>query len=277
MEDAVFVVTPRGLHAAFSFEDMLGRMVEVFIQENRAKPPKTMNILAPLGSGSVNPPSMPVILLYKFGFVRQSGTQFIVRIGGKQHKPDRFPMPILGEWVYFTRYSASPVIIAWNPKYKGPMTMIPVNAAERVYHNKNEYTLFDNYGHTEIACIRPSSAENPSLKTNTVELRFSPPFPDLACLIDKAQVDGNFVFEGGETLGQLSGVYSVHRQGSSVAIRIHPSGGWQPREPRFSVRMIFTLASVFRYWPKTYEWNAALTYDSTGGMQQISHWRRIKV
>ena len=54
MENARFIVTPRGVDAAFAFEDKTGRKVEVEVVEKSRKPTNPFALLAPVGSSSAN-------------------------------------------------------------------------------------------------------------------------------------------------------------------------------------------------------------------------------
>lgn len=266
MQGACFHVWPNRLEAAFAFEDNLGRLVDVVIREDGQSPRKAFDMLAPLGSGSENPLSLPLFWMYDFGFVRRSGTQVRIEIAGKPHRVDPMPVPVAGERVFFSRFSADPLIMHWNPNTDEILKPIPAEKTGEVRDVDAVYSLVEKQGHPEIERMRAGA----------IEFCFTPPVPDIACLKDGARADGEFTISGESSIGRVCGKYSVWRTGQQVHMRVHPAGGWQPNEPLWSVKLIFALVGVFRNWPKTYEWNATLTRNPSGELHLNSHWQRIR-
>jgi len=56
----------------------------------------------------------------------------------------------------------------------------------------------------------------------------------------------------------MTGEYLIQRQGNRVQMQMIPNGGWQPNEEKWTVRLIYRMASDFTNWPKTYRWTAVL-------------------
>jgi hypothetical protein len=273
MRDACFDVYSDGLDVSFSFEDILGRSILVEVHEDMSRPRRTFPILAPLGTGTENPPGLPLFFLYDFGFVRRSGTQYKIEIDRRFHRLDGFPLPIAGERVYFTRYTTDPLIMTFNPTFEGELQLLPVTSDE-VHHAGVLYTLVDQEGHPEIQRMRVEHA-NAYAPTHTLDFYFDPPFPDLTGLHREARMEGIFTVCGEESIGRVSGSYAVWREGDLVRIRLHPGGGWQPNESRWSIKIIFIIAKVFRSWPTTYEWNAEISTAENGETIQKSAWQRL--
>ena len=103
MADARFHVTTSGVDVAFAFADKVGRTVAVEIVENSPKPTNPFSLLAPVGSSSANPSSLPVYLMYRFDSVRRAHTDVTSSIDGRTHKADTLPFPLNGSRVYFMR------------------------------------------------------------------------------------------------------------------------------------------------------------------------------
>lgn len=273
LDGAYFEAHPNGVHAAFSFDDALGRPVQVELREDMSRPRRTFPLLAPLGSSTENPQALPLYFLYDFGFVRRAGTYVSVEIAGRRHRLDGMPLPVAGEWVYFTRYTTDPLILNFIPNWEGELQPVADPPGE-VMLDGVYYSLVDRDGHPEIQHLHVQHT-NGEDRSHSIVCQFDPPFPNLPGLRDGAHQDGSFIIHGEEALGTVNGVYSLRRSGEKTHIRLHPSDGWQPNESRWSVRYIFNLVKIFRTWPSTYEWTAEIKPTSAGGLYQKSAWRRL--
>jgi hypothetical protein len=269
MERARFEVGQYGVDVQVSFDDKLGRPIQVRICEQADKAPNPFHMLAPLGSGSENPPSLPLVLLYDFYFVRRAGTEVEIIIDGVSHRPDRMPFPMDGSRVHFIRYSADPFILTWNEKVDG--TLMPLLAQRTGERTSGEvvYNLADNQGHLELSGMRPAQARR------DIRFVFDPPFPDITCLRDGAAGGGDFILWM-ENIGTLEGMYSFQRNGEQVHVEARPTRGWQPRVRHASAKIIFSLARVFRDWPKTYRWKASIDLSKPESPRMKSGWSRIR-
>ncbi len=268
LEDAHFEVTPHGVDLAFSFKDKQGRPIEVRIEENNPKPIKPFDMLAPLGSGTVQPPALPLIFLYDFYFVRRAGTELEIKVDGKTLKPDTLPMPIDFARVFFTRYATDPFVVTWNATHDGPLTPLEPGRAGAYDDQGTIYDLVENDGHFEIAHMRGRDEKH------EVTFTFTPPVPDVASLKDGANVKGAFAIACEASTGTVSGVYHVQRHGHHVELMVHPSGGWQSQPQKWSVKLLFRLVPLFRDWPKTYGWTARIDLGTTGAPLMHAAWER---
>lgn len=270
MEGARYEVSHYGVDVQVAFDDKLGRAVRIRICEKGLKPCNPFNMLAPMGSGTENPPSLPLVILYDFYFVRRAGTEVEVLIDGVSHRPDGLIFPIDGRRVHFIRYSADPFILNWNEKQDGPLEPLCVEKPGEHRHGETVYNLVDNQGRMELSGMRPAQSRR------DIRFVFDPPFPDLACLREGAQGEGEFTLWM-EDIGTLEGVYSFQRLGGQARVEVHPSRGWRPRVGHASARMIFSLARNFKDWPKTYRWNAVLDLEDGEQPRIKSGWSRTRV
>lgn len=267
LQGARFEMAGPGLRVEFAFEDVQGRPVQVAILENSEHKPTTFSLLAPLGSATENPPSLPLFFLFDFGFVRRAGTRASVKIGEREHRLDTLPLPLAGRRVFFTRYSLDPFLLHWNPGRAGPPPVFENARAGGLQVGPARYTLVEQDGHLEVERLRVSNEKH------AFDFRFSPPLPALTGLREGAGMEGRFVISGEPQVGKVSGTYRLRRKRGQVEMAVHPGGGWQPNERLFSVRLIYRLASVFRDWPKTYRWQA-LFRETDQGWQVQSGWAR---
>jgi hypothetical protein len=275
LEGAHFTVHPTGLEVYFAFTDLLGRPIRVELAEDLSRPRRCFSLLAPLGSSTENPPSLPLFFLREFGFFRRRGSQARVEIAGRSHRLDSLPVPVAGQRVYFTRYTTDPLILHFCPNYTGPLEPLPGAALSGAPSPDGEiYTLTERDGRPAVEHMRAEHANYPG-RPHRVDLAFAPAFPEVTCLADGERREGAFEIQAGPESGKVSGVYAVWREGDVVRARLHPSGGWQHQEKLRSVRFIYAVAKVFRTWPATYEWNAEIRRGPDGRLWQQSAWRRL--
>jgi len=267
-ERAHFEIGPSGADVDVAFTDTDGEAVIIRIKESGARPPAQFSLLAPMGESIANPEWIPLFLLSQFGFVRRRSTEIEVRFGQETVSVSKFPFPMGGEAVYYARYCADPFILFWNKQYDGPLEALQPGGLSRFEHDGVIYELVNSDGHYEIAALSVSNLRH------TGRIAFTPPFPDIAGLAEGTQVDGTFTITGDPLHGHVDGVYGAARRGSIIHLRLHPSGGWTPADQGWMLRLIFNLGKPFRNWPKTYEWNAVVTFADQAAHLK-SNWRRI--
>jgi hypothetical protein len=269
LENAQFEMTEQGLYVHFSFEDIQGRRIEVQVIEDQSRLPKLFSLLAPLGSSTEKPPALPLFFMFDFGFVRKAGTKTLLKIQDRQHHLDNLPLPFEGQAVFFTRYCLDPFLLTWNTRREGPLTVFEDVRFAEVEYGPARYYLVEKNGHFEIDRVKVSNDKHAFL------FSFSPPVPDITGLREGVNLEGKFEISGEPSAGKVSGIYRLQRSANSVKMIVQPSGGWQPSEKLFTLRLIYRMASVFRKWPKTYLWNAV--FSRTGqGWQQKAEWSRTK-
>ena len=281
MLNARFNVTKSGVDVAFDFEDKTGRKLEVEIVEKSQKPTHPFSLLAPVGSSSVNPTSLPVYFMFKFDFVRQKHTDVHISIGGRLHKADPFTFPINGSRVYYMRYSADVFLVDWCPAQS--QVLAPLKFDGQHYHDSNNtrFDLIEEQSKSAIARMQTSQ------NSHTFTAEFHPPFPELNSIADKASHEGEFILSTDASAGLVKGAYKASRSGDIVEVTMNPDGGWVPKPKTLFLKFLFSAAKIFRQWPKTYLWTAQIKLsdgdgDSDGGDDNVhahpfmaSKWTRI--
>jgi hypothetical protein len=270
---AYFEVHETGVAAEITFTDLLERPVSIRVHERSSKLRKPFGLLAPMGSAATAPSALPLVLLRDFSFVRRAGSEVRVAIDGREHAVDRLPIPIERQSVYFVRYARSPLIARLNPAHDGPVATLDAGRSgtqvlpEAVGETRVEVRHLG--GAAAIARLERRSAGQ------SVRLDLDPPFPNLLDLADGADLAGAFTITSDPSLGRVAGTYRASRSGDAVRIAMTPSGGWRPAERRWSIRLVYAVAPVFRRWPTTYAWSAEL--DLTAGVDaptMRSRWER---
>ncbi len=270
MTDAHFEITASGVDCFITFEDKLGRPVELRVVEHGSKARKPFSLLAPMGDAATNPKALPLVFLHGFYFVRKANSEVSLKVAGETRKPGSLPVPIDGSRVYFLRYAHQPVIATWNPAHDGPLAPLELLSSDKAQRNGVQYDLVSNQGQLEIAQMLLPYQEH------EVSVQFTPAFPNLLSLRDGLEMEGNFSISAGNLAGRVSGEYSLKRQNEEVSVHIRPSGGWQPNENKWSVRFMYQMVPTFTNWPKTYEWTAVLNIGNPAQVTMRSSWQRTQ-
>ena len=263
MTGSYFKVSAQGVDVSFAFSDKTGREIDVKITEKNPRPTRPLTLLAPVGSSSDKPTFFPYYLMHSFDFVRQSMTEVKISINGRLHKPDTFPIPLNGSKIYFMRYSNDTFLVNWCPAYQGPLNSLPTN-------NSRGITIDNDQSSGEISRV---SAER---GIHSVEVSFTPAFPDVTKIEDRTTLQGQFVMKANcEEAGKITGTYTVNRGGNQVLVEMHPDGGWQSKPDILFLKFLFGVAKIFRKWPKTYLWTATITLQPGEEPAMESRWQRI--
>ena len=269
MPNARLRISTHGVDVSFAFEDKIGREIKVEITEKSLKPTRPFNILAPVGSSSTNPASLPVFFLHDFYFVRRSHTKVKICIDGRFHRPDTFPLPLDWSRIYFMRYSGDTLLIDWCNAYTGRLSPLRCEGAYCEDSDGVSYELVERDGHKAIRCMSARYGHH------RVSVEFAPPVPDITCLAEQTNVDGRFTITGHESVGEISGIYRVARSGNDIEVRVNPSDGWKARPKTAFLKMMFTVAKIFRNWPKTYQWTAKIRLGGSEPQYMDSSWTRV--
>ncbi|TVR21018.1 MAG: rhomboid family intramembrane serine protease [Anaerolineaceae bacterium] len=263
-----FAINERGVDLSLTFEDKTGRPITLYIHEHNSKRRKPFGLLAPFPSETEKPPSLPLALLYDFYFVRRGQTDVEVTIDGKKHQLDLLPAPIDSSRMYFMRYASDPFIVLWNQNHEGALLSLPIDDDVAIDADAI-YEISENGGQPEISVMQARSDRH------DVRFLFNPSFPNVVNLRDGVQVGGNFTIDLEKTMGRIEGHYHIQRTGDDVEIEICPTGGWQPHLSKLSLRFMFTVVSVFKEWPKSYQWRATIDVSDPAVPAMRSRWRRL--
>lgn len=269
MGNGKFDVSTDQILVYFDFKDRKGREIKVSVKEINREEKKPFFLLAPIGSVSKRPTSLPVYSLYQMSFTRRKFTDIVIEIDAVKRTPDTFPIPIDCSKNYFTRYSVDTFNVDWNTNFKGSLSPItPVNNS-RLEEKGITYEFIQSKGHYEIVRI---STRN---KKHEISIEFHPAIPDIVCLSPEIEIDGSFSITTDNSTGIIRGNYKIKRQDNEIDIEIIPNSGWKPHEDRWVLKILFRVVKVFREWPKSYAWNAKIKLNDTGLPSMHSAWRRI--
>ncbi len=268
---ALYEVAANGVLAQYAFTDIYGRDVVLKIEEGNTRIRKPFGLLAPMGDAAEAPSALPLILLHDFYFVRKQFTHWEVRIAGRAHRPDELPIPIDFARMFFTRYSPKPLIATFNPAMDGPLPTLEWDGASGSVEWEG-HLIFPVFVQ-DIPAIQEIVRHNAVFP---LRLAFQPPFPHIESLASGAHFEGGFRIEAHPCAGSIAGKYEIIKQEHTAQITLCPSRGWRPNPSKLSLWFLYTVAAVFRNWPKSYIWEATLTLHPPGTAYMQAAWRRIQ-
>jgi hypothetical protein len=202
-------------------------------------------------------------------FTKQKYTDISIKINNIIHRPDTFILPF--EWCksYFTRYSADVFNVDWNKNHMGILSKITFDNKEIISDNGVTYELINNEGHPEIKVISAANNEH------KIKIEFMPAIPDIICLSDGTNIDGEFSITTDNSSGNIQGIYHLKKAGIETDIEINPSKGWYPNQKRFIMNILFFVVSIFKKWPKSYIWTAKIWNQPSDQVIMNSYWKRV--
>ena len=163
------------IRVEFSFEDYLGRKIEVKIRESRKKESKSFDLIAPVGTSSVNPVMLPMFAMYNFDLVRVKETEVIAKINGKNLILDLFPIPFPKDFQkrYFARYGYDCELVEFA--HSGREILLPVEIDKNgcILQNGVLHSFQKQEGGDSLQSMKFKKAKH------RFELIFSPPIPDI--------------------------------------------------------------------------------------------------
>lgn len=269
MDGCFYQVDEKGARAFYRFEDLSGREIVLHLEERNRSERKPFGLLAPMGQAAEYPSAMPLVLLHDFYFVRRENTLLEVTISGRKHTPDELPVKMDGQKMYFARYSPTPLIATLNPAGQGQLVPLQIESNSKIVSEGDQ--VLEREWKNERPFIRSITRENDVFP---VQLRFKNPFPCPSAMADNSREKGRFELLFHPTVGKITGKYLVEKSKGQVNITLHPAGGWKPRPDRFSLRLMYTMAKVFRKWPTTYVWHAELIQGENDTWIMNSKWTR---
>lgn len=255
------------LKLAFSLNDHKGRKIEVSIEEHNDRPSKPMDLIAPIGVSSENPVCLPVFAMYRFDLVRKKNTSITVMIDGKPRIPDPFPMPFPkdGQMRYFARYGYDCELIDF-----GTATTNTLPLLECVNDQARNNNLVATYTWNSDQHLMKSLSFYHS--KHFFALCFEEGFPDLLRMVNGV-ISGPFKIQMDQSMGSISGKYTVIKQNDKIDITLVPSDGWVTKGNCLLTKIMFQKKSIFRCWPKTYEYTQHIDLTS---FTSTSSWKHLK-
>lgn len=248
MSNVRFESTDGKVHMSFCFEDIYGRNIDVLIKEQTDKKSIPMNILAPIGVGSVNPSSLPVFFLYDFDFVRKNKTIVNVFIDKKKMKLDNFPFPVPMnmQWRYYSRYTPDSQIVEVFKSAKKKIEPIELDENGMYLNGIIEYKFQFIDGKAALFQINIKNQRHP------FSVEFQP-----ALSLEK-NMKGSFTIEAEKCMGHIKGSYDIKRKEGKIKIHIIPDGGWTSVPTSTIVKMITGPKSMFSCWSKKYKYEQTI-------------------
>jgi hypothetical protein len=230
------LIASDGVQVDVGMRDAEGRRIEIHIDDRDRTPRHRSSLLAPVGSGVEQPHSFFVVLMRGFDLLRTSGEPPRLRIGGEERHIASFPGPARLHRRRFARYSSEPIIVELNPRHDGPLTATaPPGGVSRMEANDG---------------------------ARSASLIFRPTFPNLRALEPSTVVEGEWTLDVADQPALTGGTWGVQRTDNGADLTMAVTKPWRPRGLPLSLRMVTTVARVFRTWPTTYRWAAQLDLDS---------------
>lgn len=255
MDNVYFYKDKLGVHMGFKFVDILGRDIEVKIDENSNKKTKGVNLLAPIGSGTEKPVLLPLFFLYDFDFVRKSKTQIYININGKSIKPDNFPIPIIKNFqrIYFIRYSMDSQIVEFAKASEEKLEVVELQNGGVVKRLGNSYKFRADNIEKGLEEILYEHEEHP------IKISFKPCIP--VVFENSKDVTGEFIIQTDERAGTISGSYEYRLKDKKIFITLTSSKGWEAVPDSFFTKMMFSKKSIFTTWSKQYKYTQEILLD----------------
>lgn len=269
--EASYEINDLGVQAHYRFKDLHDRLVIIKIKENNPKKRKPFGLLAPMGDAAEKPSALPLVLLHDFYFVRKKCTKVEICINGKSHQPDQLPLLMDGTKMLFLRYSPEPLIVTFNPAIEDSLNPLAIKPQQKQI-SSGEYDFELEWKNNQPS-IKRIIRNN---KTYPVTLFFKEAFPNIKVLENNTVLHGRFEIEAHPSTGKIGGHYTLEKENSKTKIIMIPSNGWKPRPTKFSLWFLYTVAKIFKKWPKTYKWTAYIQEKENGDYYMKSGWKRIK-
>jgi len=232
--------------------------VDVYYQRSLKLDPRTAE----------NPSAMPLVLLNDFYFIRKNNTEAKISIDGKLHKLDELPVPMDGTRMFYARYSTEPLIATINPACDDELKPFEIEHQQRVASLEDQDIELEWL--EDKPYIRRITQKN---GVHPVTVSFKGAFPDIRFLKNNTVFSGEFEIKGHPSTGKIGGNYKVEKN-DAIKIRIIPAKGWEPIPTKLSLRLMYSVAKIFKKWPTTYEWTAHIQESGNGVYHMRSRWDR---
>jgi hypothetical protein len=256
IDPACFEVTPRGIHVDVRFTDAVGRLIEVRIDDRDGHERRPATLLAPVGSQVDQPSSLMLVYMNGFDLVRTSGHAPEIRVDGHRVAIGRLPAARLHRRLLI-KYATDIAVVRINTAHVGPMPPAGVDLPGRVELNRTK---------TGIVAVSAESGGHEA------RLTLEPALPDLVAVPRGEVVDGTWRIgiDGSDSI--VGGTWTVATGEEVADLALEVTRGWLPHGLPLLMRIVTRVARVFRTWPTTYRWTAALELNGEPAM--TSRWRR---
>lgn len=234
-------VVEDGVDVEVAFRDRDGREVEVRLHDRDGRPRRRGGLLAPVGSGIDDPTSLFLVWMPAFDLMHVVGRPPAIRVDGSTVRIGRLPGARLHRRHLVK--SAAPVVVAQVCLVQDGAPAHP-SVGERREHDAQGRlvaVVTDHDGHRATLTLTPG-------------------VPAPAVLTDGETRRGRWeVAVDGTVL--CGGVWFAGRRGTEVRLGLDVDTPWRPRRLPPLLRVVTTVAPVFRRWPTTYRWRCAVRLD----------------
>ena len=253
IDPARFHISPDGIAVDVRLTDIVGRVIQVRIDDRNGRRRHRGTLLAPVGAMVEHPASLSLVVMGGCDLVRRSGRVFDIRIDGRQVVTGRLP----GEWLHrrrLVKYTADPTVVICNQTHDGPVTAVDPQAP-------GEVELDPRLG--RISALR---ARNGGHRAR-LEL--------IPALVDITQLRSGMTVEGTWRLGidgdpaVVGGFWTIYRHQDRIELVLDVVRGWRPTGLAPLMTAVTRIAPVFRSWPTTYRWSGTLIL---GDRPTLSSW-----
>lgn len=245
-------VVEDGIDVDVAFRDRDGREVEIRLHDRDGRPRRRGGLLAPVGSGIDDPTSLFLVWMPAFDLMHAVGSPPSIRVDGRTVSIGRLPGARLHRRHLVK--SAAPVVVAQVCLVQDGAPAGP-GVGERREHDAEGRlvaVVTEHVGHR-------------------VTLALAPGMPAPAALADgetrrgrwEVAVDGTVLCGGG---------WFASRRGDEVRLGLDVDRPWRPRRLPPLLRVVTTVAPVFRRWPTTYRWRCAVPLEDPAG--KTARWER---
>ncbi|WP_278236333.1 hypothetical protein [Isoptericola sp. AK164] len=246
-------VDAAGTVAQVRFTDVDGRLVEIDVDDRAAGPRHPARLLAPVGADVRRPASLMLVWMPEFDLLRAvPGRDPVVRIGGRDAATGRLPARRLHRR-HLVKTSGRLWVLELNRDGDDPAS---AGGPGEAVHAA---------GTDDLRAVRRT------VDGHTARVEFRPPLPDPEALADGARATGAWRV-GVDDAVLTGGTWSVTATGSRVEIDLEVTQRWRPRGLPWLMRLVTTAVPVFRTWPTTYAWHAAIPRDDRAPV--TAAWRR---
>lgn len=240
-EAARLEVADDGVDVEVRFRDVDGRLVEVRLDDRDGRRRRRAGLLAPVGSGIDRPTSLFLVWMPRFDLLHATGRPPVVRIDGQDVGIGRLPGARLHRRHLVK--CAAPVVVAQLNLTDDGAPSAPQPAA-RPEHDADD-------GLTALVATHDE---------HHARLALTPGMPAPASLADGELRAGRWELAvDGTTL--TGGPWRIARRGVAVALAMDVDRPWRPERLPPLLRLVTTVAPVFRRWPTTYRWRATVRLD----------------
>lgn len=251
-EVARLEVLDDGVVAAVRFTDTDGRLVEVAIDDRDGRRRRRAPLLAPVSAGIDAPRALLLVWMGAFDLVRVTRRAPVIRFDGRAASTGRLPG---------ARLHRRHLI-----KYAGPLCSVELN------RDGDLGATAGGPGHatvtTDGSAVRRIGAERGE---HTAQVVLDPPFPDLDRLGDGSTVRGRWWVDA-DGVRLTGGSWAATRVGPRADVVLDRLERWRPGPLPWLMRVVTTAVPVFRRWPTTYVWRAAV---ALAGQPEVSgRWHR---